>query len=379
MIRHLKIFLEKNKTVYNFFRKVKKIPIILSDMIKTLSLNNLKSYLYPINPPENVGYITQVNKYGISGLAIGENKTVPLKVDLFVDGVMINSTYASQKLSFPTKYRNENHGFYFPMNKIWQFISPEQKIEIKSDIYSFRMNADRQDFITDRYKTDKPKQNIVDLIEEGRIINKFGKAQIHRDNSSSWLNKVTDSYIALNDVFEKEAGVSLFIFYGTMLGYAREGGVMAHDCDLDLAYFSEKKSPEEVREEFFKITQKMAQLDLALIPFNYKMLFKKLGLSVTPCWVSGDGIFSSTFGYVGDGFTVTRDDILPLKKVEFGTEQLYLPNNAVNVSKYIYGRGWKYPDPGWKWLPEYKNHKPVLEGRLSLSQVRKLEKLLKRN
>ena len=44
-----------------------------------------------------------------------------------------------------------------------------------------------------------------------------------------------------------------------MLGYARDNGVMAHDCDLDLAYFSEKTTPSEVREEFFEIAEKLTK------------------------------------------------------------------------------------------------------------------------
>ena len=370
--------LEKNKQINLISRKIVQFPDLIANMFRTLSFYNIKAYFYPVNPPDFPGYITEFNRKGISGIAFGVNKNNPLKVELLIDGKVINTTYASQKILFPTKYRGQFIGFYFPLKRIWQYISKDQKIEIRTEGDKLlRMHSGKGvgKALPKKYMSLVVEKNIIELIDEGRVINKFGRIQAHRDKSEGWLGKVSTSYTIINDLFEEKTGKSLFIFYGTMLGYARDGGVMAHDCDLDLAYFSEKTTPEDVRAEFFEITKKLINKGEKITPFIYKLLFNKRSLSVTPCWIS-DGVFSSTFGYVGDGYIVEKDDILPLKKVDFYGNELYLPNNPVNVAKYIYGRGWKYPDPGWKWLPEYKNYPQILEGRLTSLQVKTLEKMI---
>ena len=379
MIKYIKIFLEKNSIIYSIFRKIFRLPGVIINFVRIFSVNNLKAYFYPIKPPDFPGYITDFSRNGISGVAFGVDREKPLKIELLIDGFIINTTYATQKVLFPTKYKDEFIGFNFPMKEVWTHISRDQKLDIRTgDGKILRINADgrRDTQILKKYMSIAVKTNVIEFINKGNYINKFGRIRDNRGKITGWLEKVSISYNTLNELFENETGKSLFIFYGTMLGFAREGGVIAHDCDLDLAYFSEKTTPREVREEFLGIAEKLIKKEKDIIPFVYKLLFKKMGLSVTPCWISEDGVFSTTFGYVGDNYRVVKEDILPLKKVNFSGSELYLPNNPVNVAKYVYGRGWKYPDPGWKWLPEYKSHKPVLEGRLTVSQVDELQKLI---
>jgi hypothetical protein len=212
---------------------------------------------------------------------------------------------------------------------------------------------------------------LAELVAEGCLINKFGRIQGNKDESAAWAGKVFGSYARLNEIFEKEFGKSLFVFYGVMLGFAREGGVLAHDLDLDLAYFSEETDPGSVRLEFRRIVERLVDLGVGAKPWTYKITFPGSGISVTPTWIAG-GVFASSFGYVGDGFAVTRDDILPLSRAEHAGHGFYLPNNPRAVAAYLYGKGWKYPDPGWQWLAEYKDRPNILAARLTEKDLREL-------
>ena len=210
MIKHLKIYLEKNKKTYDFFRKLYRLPGVFFNVIKYFSINNIKAYFYPLRYPEYPGYVTSVTKRGISGIATDGGNEKPLKVDLVVDGVVINSTYASQKVLFPTKYKGEFIGFYFPMRYVWNHISVEQRLEIRAGEKSLKMYPGKGRSIPVKYLSAKVDKNILELINQGEIITKFGKIQGHRNKKQKWLSKVSESYLILNELFEKEAKKSLF-------------------------------------------------------------------------------------------------------------------------------------------------------------------------
>ncbi len=355
---------------------------IILKIVKNLSIYNFAYYFYPINPPEKPGYVTSAGRKGISGFAIGSEKDVPSKIELLVDGNVINTTYAAQKIYSPSKYYGEFTGFYFPMKHLWNLIDKKQKIEVLAEGKPLRFRAGKNGEAvipnlgklgTNEKKSEK---NIIDYISEGNLINKFGRLQPPRNKNIEWTTKVLSSFIYVNQLFEKYFKKQLFVFYGGLLGFAREGGIISHDCDMDLAYFSEETDADKVRDEFYRIAEKLIRECSDLVISVSKINFTKMKVSITPAWITPDGDFACTFAYVGDKFKVTREDILPLKKTEYEGYELNLPANPVNVVKYLYGRGWKYPDPGWKWLIEYKLRPAIFKARLTSSQVKKLNKII---
>ncbi len=362
--------------VYHFFKKIMYFCISFIRFFRIITPVDLVYRIFPARAPMDAGYVTKVNSRGITGLAFYSGKE-PVKVDLLVDGKVINSTWSTQKVFFPSCYAGLTTGFYFPMKQIWQYILRGRKIEVLADGFPLRYRAGPGSgkTIPNRGVKRLSGKSIAELVSEGRLINKFGRIQGPRNESSQWASRVIGNYNELNEIFERLTGKSLFAFYGVLLGYAREGGVLAHDMDLDLAYFSEETDPDAVRREFKSITKKLIDAGITVKPHTYKLQFGGRGLSVTPCWISS-GIFSSTFGYAGDGFSVKSSDIIPLKSVEHKGYKLLLPGNPAAVAKYLYGHGWKYPDPGWKWLSEYKNRPEILAARLKESDLKDLGKLV---
>ena len=360
------------------------VLFLMSAIRKTavFSIFNSAYYFNPLQPSRNTGYITKAGRKGISGIALGTDINIPVKVKLLVDGQVINTTYAAQKTYYPLKYYGDFIGFYFPMKKVWSSIAKKEKIEVitggktllyRAGVFSKKTIPNFGRLPEKLIETDK---HITELIKQGRLINKFGRVQGARNINKHWSAKVLPSFTTLNNIFEKKINKQLFVFYGGLLGFARDKGIIAHDCDMDLAYFSDETDPDNVRAEFYKIAEELA--------FEYgeetsfsdnKINFDKMSLSITPVWINSDGEFSCTFAYVKDIFNVIKEDLLPVKKIEYEGYELNLPANPENIVKYIYGRGWKYPDPGWKWLTEYKTRTPIFRARLSSSQVKKLNKI----
>ena len=355
--------------------------MMLFRKIGSISIFNLAYFFHPLDFSYNSGYVTKAGRKGLAGIAAGRDRTVPLKVELLVDGKVINTTYASQKSYYPLKYYGEFIGFYFPMKKVWDNIGKRQKIEVRAgdNPLPFRTGIFKKETVPNfgrlpdnQLGSDK---NILKLIDQGRVINKFGRVQPPRTMIKSWSEKVFPSFSMINSLFKTKVKKSLFVFYGGLLGFARDGGIISHDCDLDLAYFSEETDPDLVRMEFLSIAEVFAAEFEGAISFSeYKINFIKERLSVTPVWINSSGEFSCTFAYVKDVFRVVKEDILPLKEIEYEGYKLNLPANPENIVKYIYGKGWKYPDPGWKWLIEYKTRTPVFRARLTGKQVKKLNK-----
>lgn len=368
--------LGKHDGSYRFIKRIAYLFISILKTVKFLSPINLSYYFFKPQGSSASGYVTNVKLRGISGLAFRSEGSPPVFVELLVDGTVVNRTFASQKVFEPTRYSGENCGYYLPMKEVWSHILHSQSIQVHAGgkPLQYRAGLFRRIVLPNRGAKKLSSESLIHLTNAGHLINKFGRIQKPRHESKEWADKAFGNYAVINSLFEKEFNKPLFAFYGAMLGYAREGGILPHDLDLDLAYFSEQKSPEEVRKEFFAIASRLEQLDIDVQPFTYKLQFKNSGLSVTPCWIS-DGVFSSTFGYVGDGFKVTREDILPLKKAEHDGHPLWLPNKPEAVAAYLYGKGWKYPDPGWKWLSEYKSWPVVLEARLTEKDLRELQNI----
>ena len=350
--------------------------------VRTFSIFNIAYFLNPIAPSIESGFVTKAGKKGISGIALGKDRNIPVKVELRIDGQVINTTYAAQKSYYPLKYYGEFIGFYFPMRSVWVHVENKQRIEVfvggkpisyRAGIFSKKRIPNYGCLSTKHLETDK---SIIKMVKKGQLINKFGRIQLPRNINKDWSAKVISSFTLLNKMFEQKTGKQLFVFYGGLLGFARDKGIIAHDLDFDLAYYSEETDPVNVRSEFYRMAKDLAVEYVGEINFSdNKINFTKMKLSVTPVWINSNGEFSCTFAYVGDNFKVVKEDIVPVQKIEYEGYELNLPANPENIVKYIYGRGWKYPDPGWKWLTEYKTRTPIFRARLSSSQVKKLNEI----
>jgi len=362
--------------IYALLKAAGKAALAVAEALKPLSPRDFAYRVFRVRGGLPAGYVVRVDRREISGVAFPDARGEPAAMELLVGGSVVNRTYASQKAQEPTLYAGRPIAFTFPMSEVWPRIRKDEAIEVLAAGRPLRYRAGPGpgSSLPNLGPRSVEGKGIAELIGEGFLINKFGRIRAPRHESESWANRAFGGYARINAIFEREFGKTLYVFYGAMLGFAREGRILAHDLDLDLAYFSDESSPEGVHREFRSIAERLARLDVGFRPQTYKFLFKGTGLSVTPTWIA-QGVFSSTFGYVGDGFSVSRDDILPLSEAEHAGHRLFLPRNPQAVAAYVYGKGWKYPDPGWKWLAEYKDRPSILAARLTERDLRELAAL----
>lgn len=157
------------------------------------------------------------------------------------------------------------------------------------------------------------------------------------------------------EVMESECGVHGWIAFGTLLGAAREGAVIGHDSDVDLAYLSEKATPAEMAVELWDIARALRRHGMRVL--------NKSAAFITVLFTSPDGGMSSidiyTCFYVGDLLhetatvrqEVPRSAILPLTELSFEGRMLPAPADPDTMLAVSYGAGWRVPDPSFRHEP----------------------------
>jgi hypothetical protein len=157
-------------------------------------------------------------------------------------------------------------------------------------------------------------------------------------------------------------GYPWFVNSGTLLGLVREGGLIAHDDDIDLAVVFKAQDPYAMEAERQTLFDELARQGCAMTRIGQSRLcHHKLAdarfVDVFPAWVDADGrvfVWPHTFG------ELARDDLFPLRRVPLQGLELPLPRNAEAMLELNYGPGWRRPDPAWRfdWRAASKKFRP---------------------
>ena len=138
----------------------------------------------------------------------------------------------------------------------------------------------------------------------------------------------------------------VMLYAGALLGYVRDGALIGHDDDIDVAIYLGDHPAADIPALW--IGYKTALHDKGLIAENSSpnksSIFKltnDLGIDVDlfPCWTC-NGRFS-VFPYSLDA--LETGDIFPLKP--FSDAGLGLPSNPQSLLRQSYGESWQVPDP----------------------------------
>lgn len=118
------------------------------------------------------------------------------------------------------------------------------------------------------------------------------------------------------DGLQRQLGVQAFVTSGTLLGLIRDGRVIPHDDDFDMAYVSAFSSREDILQERFEIFTFMNSLEHITVKKNGG----HFGVSYQD---SGVYAYLDLFtGWVADGFfnedpldpnTIQAEDVVPVR------------------------------------------------------------------
>ncbi|MQW75696.1 class I SAM-dependent methyltransferase [Nocardioides sp. dk4132] len=195
---------------------------------------------------------------------------------------------------------------------------------------------------------------IVDSDGHALILDKWG--QLIRPLSSesgSVIDELMDHTARLLEDLQEKAGVPAFICYGTLLGAVRNGRLIGHDNDIDVAYLSEHPTPVDVVREGYRVERALREAGWLVRRGSGVRLNVRLRLSdgssrfidvFTAHWVE-----SSLYIPSDTGFPMPREAIVPLGSVELMGRKLPAPADPERLLAATYGEGWLVPDPSFRY------------------------------
>lgn len=172
-----------------------------------------------------------------------------------------------------------------------------------------------------------------------------------------------------------QVGVDAHLSYGALLGAVREGRLIGHDSDTDLAYLSRYQHPADVIVESYRMEREMRALGWMVVRMSGADL--KLFLPLP----DGRNVHVDVFGgfYVDDTFyllggrsgTLPREALAPSSTVTLEGIELPAPADPERVLAFLYGESWRVPDPAFQnkdpesglvrldaWLRGFRNEVP---------------------
>ncbi|WP_309108940.1 methyltransferase domain-containing protein [Arthrobacter sp.] len=189
-----------------------------------------------------------------------------------------------------------------------------------------------------------------------QVINKWGRVgRSFEGRDPALIQDVLGATEDLIQLVKRRAGLDLFITGGTLLGPIRDGRIMPHDDDADLAYLSAHSNPSDIALESFRledILQAEGHETVRHSAGHLQIMFPGAALE--------DRFYVDIFTYfiIGGWLHGTfharepeRDvRVFPLRPVDVNGRMLPGPASPEQMLAAIYGPGWRTPDPAFRFV-----------------------------
>lgn len=200
--------------------------------------------------------------------------------------------------------------------------------------------------------------SVTTLLASGRTVDKKGTLSLSPQDASRRQRQYLELYARARDVFDSRLGRDLFLLYGTLLGYHRDGDFIAGDDDVDVGYVSDHADPVSVKEETKRVVVDLVRAGFT-VSFNRKGRLFRLHwddgtvgaggphLDVRPVWFQGGRVWLHNHC----SFPACRQDFLPVEEGKLQGVPVLVPRDTEKFLRGHYGPGWRVPDPGFTYYP----------------------------
>jgi len=210
------------------------------------------------------------------------------------------------------------------------------------------------------------------LLDDNYFLTKKGRIQRRLDHDESWKVTALSAYTTFRDYFETAFGYKPFIICGTLLGYHREADFIAHDDDMDVAYFSKCTNPRDIKKELGTIVFRMLRdgydIKLARKSGFFKPSIGDFSFDVFPMWSDRNCLWMMNTTRQRSG----PELILPVQTARFRDVEVYVPNDIERYIESEYGPNWRVPDPGYRAVGEPGTSEYLSQSCLSKDDIRAL-------
>jgi SAM-dependent methyltransferase len=196
--------------------------------------------------------------------------------------------------------------------------------------------------------------SVTDKAGHALVLDKWGRLiRPLSAEATSDIDELMDAVERLVDDLTHVAGVPAFLSYGTLLGAVRNGRLIGHDNDVDLAYVSMKPFPVDVVREGFAVERALREAGWVVrrgsgVRLNVRLPMQDGSMRYvdvfTAHWVEGVLYMPSD-----TGFRLPTETILPLGTVELMGRSFPAPARSEELLAATYGPNWRLPDPSFKY------------------------------
>jgi Methyltransferase domain len=200
---------------------------------------------------------------------------------------------------------------------------------------------------------------VVDREGNPLAVDKGGRLQRDFSNTEdSARDEIMDALEKVLHDLTEECGLHAYLMYGCLLGAVRDGRMIGHDSDADVAYLSRHQHPFDIIRECTRATRRMRSLGWQVVRMsgaNFKVWVplpdgRRCGIDVFGSFHIR-GRFHVTGSLTG---TLDRSALLPFGTVTLEGREIVAPARPEEVLAFTYGPGWRVPDPAFHF-----GHDPV--------------------
>lgn len=200
-------------------------------------------------------------------------------------------------------------------------------------------------------------QGVVEVVDhDGRPLvvaknNRLSRAMFDHATDDERQHVVGTIVEALD--FLRGRGHDAFLAFGNLLGAVRDGRLIGHDNDADIAYLARSSHPVDIILESMRIEREFVEAGWetfrgtggAFKVYAYLDDERRIGIDVFSAFFF-DELFHIT-GFVAA--PLSRDALVPTSTVKLEGQEVPAPAKPEVVLEATYGPGWRVPDPSFKY------------------------------
>lgn len=204
-----------------------------------------------------------------------------------------------------------------------------------------------------RFGSRTERVRLVDRDGRPLAVDKGGRLQRDFDTmAGSTRDEIMDALEQVLDDLSTVCGLDAYLMYGCLLGAVRDGHLIGHDSDVDVAYLSRHTHPFDVIRECRSAIRHMRERGWDVVRMsdaNFKVWVplpqgQRCGIDVFGSFHIGQR-FHVTGSLTG---TLDRSALVPFGTVTLEGRQIVAPARPEEVLELTYGPGWRVPDPAFR-------------------------------
>ncbi|OHD75768.1 MAG: hypothetical protein A3J97_17150 [Spirochaetes bacterium RIFOXYC1_FULL_54_7] len=223
---------------------------------------------------------------------------------------------------------------------------------------------------------DKAGRDASPLISGLRRVDKKGTVAPTEEELLERREAFLSIYEEARGFFMEHFGKELFLIYGTLLGFHRQGGFIEGDDDFDVAFMANGGTPLGVKAETIDMILELVQAGFG-VSFNRRgRLFRLHGrdsgfagehLDVHSFWMQDGKVWAHNDFCA----TAIRSQYIPAPERGYSLLKAYVPADPDAFLAAHYGPGWKTPDPGF--VNYFEGKDPQVLARLAEALITPIE------